>query len=98
MAINHLKEQGIDVEFDLQIVFTPHFCSVVHGLNQEELAKMDNAVMQSQGNLLRDMNYFQQQWSHARKAKGNKMKNLINYTTRMDMEYKANTTRLDMLT
>jgi hypothetical protein len=98
MAINHLKEQGIDVEFDLQIVFTPHFCSVVHGLNQEELAKMDNAVMQSQGNLLRDMNYFQQQWSHARKAKGNKMKNLINYITRMDMEYKANTTRLDMLT
>ena len=59
MAIDHLK-QGIDVEFDLQIVFTPHFCSVVHGLNQEELAKMDNAVMQSQGNLLRDVYYFQQ--------------------------------------
>ena len=97
MAIDHLKEQGIDVEFDLQIVFTPHFCSVVHGLNQEELAKMDNAVMQSQGNLLRDVNYFQQQWSNACKAEGDKMKNLINYITRMDMEYKANT-RLDMLT
>ncbi len=40
MAIEHIKGQGIDVEFDLQIVFTPHFCSVVHGLNQEELAKM----------------------------------------------------------
>ena len=40
MAIDQLKEQGIDVEFDLQIVFTPQFCSVVHGLNQEELAKM----------------------------------------------------------
>jgi hypothetical protein len=57
MAIDHLKEQGIEVEFDLQIVFTPHFCSVVHGLNQEELAKMDNAVMQSQGILLRDVNH-----------------------------------------
>jgi len=45
MAIDHLKEQGIDVEFDLQNVFTPHFCSVLRGLNQEELAKMDNAVM-----------------------------------------------------
>ena len=44
MAIDHLKDQGIDVEFDLQIVFTPHFCSVIHGLNQEELAKMDNAI------------------------------------------------------
>jgi len=60
MAIDHLKEQVIDVKFDLQIIFTPHFCSVVHGLNQEELAKMDNAGMQSQGNLLRDVNYFQQ--------------------------------------
>jgi len=97
MAVDHLKEQGIDVKFDLQIVFTPHLCSVVHGLNQEELAKMDNAVMQSQGDLLRDVNYFQQRWSHAHKAKGNKMKNLINYITWMDMEYKANT-RLDMLT
>ncbi len=77
MAIDHLKVQGIDDEFDIQIVFTPHFCSVVHGLNQEELEKMDNAVMQSQGNLLRDVNYFQQRWSHARKAKGGKMKNLI---------------------
>ena len=57
MAIDHLKEQGIEVEFDLQIVFTPHFCSVVHGLNQEQLAKMDNAVMQSQGILLRDVNH-----------------------------------------
>jgi len=97
MAIEHIKGQGIDVEFDLQIVFNPHFSSVVHGLNQEELANMDNAVMQSQGNLLRDVNYFQQRWSHAHKAKGDKMKNLINYITRMDMEYKANTT-LDMLT
>jgi hypothetical protein len=97
MAIDHLKEQGIDVEFDLQIIFTPHFCSVVHGLNQEELAKMDNAVMQSQGNLLCDMNYFQQQWSHARKAKGDKMKNLITYLKTMNVEDKMNT-RLDMLT
>ena len=97
MAIDHFKEQGIVVEFDLQFIISPHFCSVLHGLNQEELAKMDNAVMQSQGNLLRDVNYFQQRWSHARTAKGDKMKNLINYITRMDMEYKANT-RLDMLT
>jgi hypothetical protein len=56
-----LKERGIDVEFDLQIGFSPHFCSVVHGLNQEELANMDNAVMQSQGNLLHvdSVRYFQ---------------------------------------
>ncbi len=97
MATDHFKEQGIVVEFDLQFIISPHFCSVLHGLNQEELAKMDNAVMQSQGNLLRDVNYFQQRWSHACKAEGDNMKNLINYITRMDMEYKANT-RLDMLT
>jgi len=97
MAIGHLKDQGIDVKFDLQIVFTPHFCSVIHGLNHEELAKMDNAVMQSQGNLLHNVNYFQQQWSHVHEAEGDKMKNLINYITRMDMEYKVNT-RLDKLT
>ena len=96
MAIDHLKEQGINVEIYLQIVFTPHYCSVVHGLNQEELAKMDNAVMQSQGNLLREVNYFQQQWSHARKAKGDKMKNLITYLMNMNVEDKMNT-RLDML-
>ncbi len=61
MAIDHFKERGIDVEFDLQIVFSPHFCSVVHGFNQEVLAKMDNAVMQSQGNLLHvdSLRYFQ---------------------------------------
>ena len=46
MASDHFKERGIDVEFDLQIVFSPHFCSVIHGLNQEKLSKMDNAVMQ----------------------------------------------------
>jgi len=96
MAIDHLKVQGIDDEFDIQIVFTPHFCSVVHGLNQEELEKMDNAVMQSQGNLLHDVNYFQQRWSHARKAKGGKMKNLITYLKNMNVEDKMNT-RLDML-
>jgi hypothetical protein len=77
MAIDHLKEQGINVEFDLQIVITPHFCSVIHGLNHEELAKMDNAVMQSQGNLLRDVNYFQQQWSHAGKLKGVRLPKLL---------------------
>jgi len=71
-------------------------CSVVHGLNQEELEKMDNAVMQSQGNLLHDVNYFQQRWSHARKAKGGKMKNLITYLKNMNVEDKMNT-RLDML-
>jgi hypothetical protein len=57
---------------------------------------MDNAVMQSQGNLLRDVNYFQQRWSHARKAKGDKMKNLITYFNTMNVEDKMNT-RLDML-
>ena len=36
MAIAHFKEQGISVELDLQ-VFSPHFCSVAHGLSQEEL-------------------------------------------------------------
>jgi hypothetical protein len=41
MAIDHFKERGIDVEFDLQINVSHHFCSVIHGLNQEELAKMD---------------------------------------------------------
>jgi len=53
MAIDHFKEQGIVVKFDLQFIISPHFCVVLHGLNQEELAKMDNAVMQSQENLLR---------------------------------------------
>jgi hypothetical protein len=96
MAIDHFKEQGIDVEFDLQFIISPHFCSVLHGLNQEELAKMDNAVMQSQGNLLRDVNYFQQRWSHARNANGDKMKNLITYLKTMNVEDKMNT-RLDML-
>ena len=62
MAIDHFKEQGIDdVKFDLQLIISPHFCSVIHGLNQEDLAKMDNAVMQSQGNLLHvdSVRYFQ---------------------------------------
>ena len=58
MAIDHFKEQGIVVEFDLHFIISPHFCSVLHELNQEELAKIDNAVMQSQGNLLRAVNYF----------------------------------------
>ena len=53
MAIDHFKEQGIIVKFDLQFIISPHFCLVLHGLNQEELAKMDTAVMQSHGNLLR---------------------------------------------
>ena len=97
MAIEHFKEQGIDVKFDLQFIISPHFCSVLHGLNQEELAKMDNAVMQSQGNLLRDVNYCQQRWSHAHKAEGGKMKNLIAYLMNMNMEDKMNM-RLDMLT
>jgi len=57
---------------------------------------MDNAVMLSQGNLLRDVNYFQQRWSHVRKAKGDKMKNLITYLKTMNVEDKMNT-RLDML-
>jgi hypothetical protein len=59
MAIAHSKVQGIDVKFDLQLVFFPHFCSVIHGLNQDQLVLMDNAVMQSQGNLLRGVDYFQ---------------------------------------
>jgi hypothetical protein len=58
---------------------------------------MDNAVMQSQGNLLSCVDYFQWRWSHFRPAAIDKMKNLINYITRMDIEYKLNT-RLDMLT
>jgi hypothetical protein len=97
MAIDHFKEQGIVVEFDLQFIISPHFCSVLRGLNQEELAKMDNAVVQSQGNLLHDVNYFQKRWSHASKAKGDKMKNLITYLKTMNVEDKMNT-RLDMLT
>jgi hypothetical protein len=75
MAIDHFKEQGIVVEFDLQFIISPHFCSVVHGLNQEDLAKMDNAVMQSQGNLLRGVNYFQTtDFTHL-----HQMSNLIDY-------------------
>jgi hypothetical protein len=65
MAIDHFKEQGIVVKFDLQLIISPHFCSVMHGLNQDQLALMDNAVMQSQGNLLSGMDYFQRRWSHA---------------------------------
>ena len=97
MAIDHFKEQGIVVEFDLQLIIFPHFCSVIHGLNQDQLASMDNAVMQSQGNLLNGMDYFQRQWSHARKAEGGKMKNLITYLMTMNVEDKVNT-RLVMLT
>jgi hypothetical protein len=59
---------------------------------------MDNAVMQSQGNLLRGKDYFQWQWSHARKVKGDKMKNLITYLSlrTMNVKDKVNT-RLDMI-
>ena len=88
MAIDNFKVQGIVVEFDLQFIISPHFCSVVRGLNQEELTKMDNAVMQSQGNLLCDVNYFQQRWSHARNANGDKMNNLITYLKSMNVEDK----------
>jgi hypothetical protein len=59
MAIDHFKEQGIVVKFDLQLIISPHFCSVIHGLNQDQLALMDNAVMQSQRNLLSGMDCFQ---------------------------------------
>jgi len=52
--------------------------------------------MQSQGNLLHGVNYFQRRWSHARKAKGDKMKNLITYLRAMNVEDKVNT-RLDMI-
>ena len=86
IAIDHFKEQGIYVKFDLQLVFSPPFCSAIHGLNQEKLAKMDNVVMQCQGNLLHGVDYFQWRWSHIHPAAIDKMKNLINYITRMDME------------
>jgi hypothetical protein len=79
MAIDHFKEQGIVVKFDLQLIISPHFCSVIHGLNQDQLALMDNAAMQSQGNLPSGMDYFQRRWSHAHKAEGGKTKNLITY-------------------
>ncbi len=54
--------------------------------------------MQSQGNLLNGMDYFQRQWSHARKAKWGKMKNLITYLMTMNVEDKVNMMRLEMLT
>jgi hypothetical protein len=57
MAISHFKEQGNDAEFDLQLVLSSYFCPVILGLNQEELAKMDNAVMKSQVNLLSGVDY-----------------------------------------
>ena len=55
-AIDYFKEQDIVVEFDYfsSLLFSPSW------IKPEKLAKMDNAVMQSQGNLLRDVNYFQQ--------------------------------------
>ena len=34
MAIDHFKEQGIVVKFDLQLIISSHFCSVIHGINQ----------------------------------------------------------------
>ena len=40
--------------------------------------------------------YFQQQWSHARKAKGDEMKTLSTYLRTMNVEDKVNT-RLDMI-
>jgi hypothetical protein len=57
---------------------------------------MGNAIMQSQGNLLRGMDYFQRQWSHVCPAARDKMKNLINYITSMNVKDKVNT-RLDMI-
>jgi hypothetical protein len=42
------------------------------------------------------MDYFQRQWSHAHKAEGGKMKNLITYLMTMNVEDKVNT-RLDMI-
>jgi hypothetical protein len=51
----------------------------------------------SQGNLLSDVDYFQRRWSHVCTAMGDRIKNLINYITRMNVEYKVNM-RLDMLT
>jgi len=57
---------------------------------------MGNAVMQSQGNLLHGMDYFQRQWSHACPAARDKMKNLINYITSINVKDKVNM-RLDMI-
>jgi len=37
------------------------------------------------------VNYFQQQWSHAHEAEGDKMKNLITYLKTMNVEDKMNT-------
>jgi len=45
MAIDHFKEQSIVVKFDLQLIISPPFCSIIHGLNHDQLALMDNAVM-----------------------------------------------------
>ena len=41
-------------------------------------------------------NYFQRQWSHALKAKGDKMMSLITYLRTMNVEDKVNT-RLDVI-
>ena len=97
MAIARFKEQGKVDEFDHQLVFSRHFCLVVCGLNQEEVAKMSDAVMQNQGNLLSGLDYLQQGWSHVRPTDRDKMKNLITYLKNMNVEYKVNM-RLDMLT
>ena len=45
MATDHFKEQRIVVKFDLQLIISPPFCSIIHGLNHDQLALMDNAVM-----------------------------------------------------
>ena len=97
MAIARFKEQGKVDEFDHQLVFSCHFCLVVCGLNQEKVAKMSDAVMQNQGNLLSGLDYLQQGWSHVRPTDRDKMKNLITYLKNMNVEYKVNM-RLDMLT
>jgi hypothetical protein len=57
---------------------------------------MDNAVMQSQENLLSGMDYFQRRWSHACNAEGGGMKNLITYLMTINVEDKVNM-RLDMI-
>ena len=95
MAIPHFKEQDKVVEFDHQLIFSRHFCLVVCGLNQEEVAKMSNAVMQNQGNLLSGLDYLQQGRCHVRPTARDKMKNLITYLKNMNVEYKVNT-MLDM--
>ena len=76
------------VKFHLQLIISPHFCSVIW--IKPRSTSIDGQCCHAKSGEYTawgmGMDYFQRQWSHAHKAEGDKMKNLISYLmTRLDM-------------